>query len=267
MQEREKAIGIFDSGIGGLTVFQAIREKLPHEHLIYLGDTARLPYGNKSRETITRYSVENTQFLMRAGVKAVVVACNTASALGLAELQKQFSIPILGVIEPGAQAAVAATQSGEVGIVGTEATISSSSYTKAIQDLNSQIRVWGVACPLFVPLAEEGWIEDSITLAVAEKYLASFYKTPIDTLILGCTHYPILKKVISQVLGEKVKLVDSAEQTALALKKLLQEKELTHPEPSFSEATFFVTDSPARFKQVGRNFLKQSLEGVTLVTF
>ncbi len=267
MQEREKSIGIFDSGIGGLTVFQAIRHQLPNEHLVYLGDTARLPYGNKSRETITRYSIENTQFLIRAGVKAVVVACNTASALGLTELQKQFSIPILGVIEPGAQAAVAATKSGEVGIVGTDATIASSSYTKAIQALNSNIRVWGVACPLFVPLAEEGWVEDSITYDVAKKYLASFVKTPIDTLILGCTHYPILKKVISEVVGSRVQLVDSAEQTAVALKKLLQEKNLDQKKPSSQNSTFFVTDSPARFKQVGRNFLNQSLEGVTLVTF
>lgn len=265
--EVNKAIGIFDSGIGGLTVLKAVEEALPRENLTYLGDTARVPYGNKSRETITRYSVENTQFLMKGGVKAVVVACNTASALALSELQKQFSIPIIGVIEPGAAAAVAATRSGEVGIIGTEATIASSSYTKAIQVLNPKIKSWGLACPLFVPLAEEGWIQDEVTEAVARKYLAPFLKTPIDTLILGCTHYPILKKMISKVMGEKVTLVDSAEQTAFALKKLLEENNLRRNESSPRHETLFVTDSPARFKEVGRNFLNRSLEGVTLVNY
>ncbi len=265
--ENNKAIGIFDSGIGGLTVFKAIEEALPYEHLIYLGDTARVPYGNKSRETITRYSIENTQFLMKAGVKAVVVACNTASAFALHELQKQFSIPIIGVIEPGAQAAVASTKTGEVGIIGTEGTIASASYTKAIQALNPKTRVWGVSCPLFVPLAEEGWVEDEISIAIAKKYLASFSKTPIDTLILGCTHYPILKKMISKVMGSEVKLVDSAEQTALALKTLLQSRQLERKDSTARQETFFVTDSPARFNQVGRNFLNRSLEGVTLVSF
>ena len=265
--EQNKAIGIFDSGIGGLTVFKAIEEALPNEHLIYLGDTARVPYGNKSRETITRYSIENTQFLMKAGVKAVVVACNTASALALHELQKQFSIPMIGVIEPGAQAAVAATKTGEVGIIGTEATLASGSYTKAIQVLNPKTRVWGVSCPLFVPLAEEGWVEDEISIAVAKKYLAPFLKTPIDILILGCTHYPILKKMISKVMGPEVKLVDSAEQTALALKTLLQSRQFERKDSTFRQETLFLTDSPARFNQVGRNFLNRSLEGVTLVTF
>lgn len=264
--EQNKAIGIFDSGIGGLTVFKAIEEALAHEHLIYLGDTARVPYGNKSRETITRYSIENTHFLLKAGVKAVVVACNTASALALPELQKQFSIPIIGVIEPGAQAAVETTKTGEIGIIGTEATIASASYTKAIQSLNPKTRVWGVSCPLFVPLAEEGWVNDEITEAVASKYLASFSKTPIDTLILGCTHYPILKKMISKVMGSEVKLVDSAEQTALALKALLKSHQLDRKDSSPRQETLFVTDSPARFNQVGRNFLNRSLEGVTLVT-
>ncbi len=264
--ETNKAIGIFDSGIGGLTVLRAIEATLPRENLIYLGDTARVPYGNKSRETIRRYSIENTHFLINAGVKAVVVACNTASALGLPDLQKEFSIPIIGVIEPGALAAVTATQSKEIGVIGTEATIASSSYTQAIHALNPKLRVWGVSCPLFVPLAEEGWVEDEITEAIAQKYLGSFLKTPIDTLILGCTHYPILKKIISKVMGEKVTLVDSAQQTALALQKLLQEKNLERKDSSARSETLFVTDSPARFNQVGRNFLNRALEAVTLVT-
>lgn len=265
-QENDKAIGIFDSGIGGLTVLKAIEQALPRENLIYLGDTARVPYGNKSRETITRYSIENTQFLLKAGVKAVVVACNTASALGLSELQKQFEIPILGVIEPGAQAAVDATKTGEVGIIGTEATIASASYTKAIHALNPKIRVWGVSCPLFVPLAEEGWIDGEITEAVARKYLAPLFKTPIDSLILGCTHYPILKSMISKVMGPQVTLVDSAEQTAQAVKTLLQDRKLERKDSHPRQETLFVTDSPARFKEVGRNFLNRSLEGVTLMT-
>lgn len=266
-QENDKAIGIFDSGIGGLTVLKAIEQALPRENLIYLGDTARVPYGNKSRETISRYSSENTHFLTQAGVKAVVVACNTASALALSDLQKNFSIPIIGVIEPGAAAAVQATQSGKIGIIGTEATIASASYTKAIEAFNPKLRVWGLACPLFVPLAEEGWVEDEITESVARKYLAPFFKTPIDTLILGCTHYPILKKMISKVMGEKVTLVDSAEQTAFALKKLLEEKNLERRDSSPRSETLFVTDSPARFKEVGRNFLNRKLEGVTLVSY
>jgi glutamate racemase len=265
--ESNQSIGIFDSGIGGLTVLKAIEEVLPHENLIYLGDTARVPYGNKSRETITRYSIENTQFLIQSGVKAIVVACNTASALALTELRKQFSVPIVGVIEPGAKAALGATKSREVGVIGTESTISSSSYSKAVQAVDPKVRVWGIACPLFVPLAEEGWTHDEITEAVAHKYLSPFLKTPIDTLILGCTHYPLLKGILGKVMGEKVTLVDSAQETAHALKELLSEKNLTRKEASRRTETLFVTDSPARFKEVGRNFLNRSLDGVTLVTF
>ena len=261
-----KAIGIFDSGIGGLTVLKAIEEALPHENLIYLGDTARVPYGNKSRETITRYSVENTQFLIQSGVKAVVVACNTASALGLPELRKLFDLPVIGVIEPGARAALATTKSREVGVIGTESTVSSSSYSKAIQSIDAKVRVWGIACPLFVPLAEEGWIHNEITESVAHKYLAPFLKTPIDTLILGCTHYPLLKGMIGKVMGEKVSLVDSAQETARCVKELLQEKNLQRKDTARRNETLFVTDSPARFKEVGRNFLNRPLDGVTLVT-
>lgn len=264
--EPNKAIGIFDSGIGGLTVLKALEEALPHENLIYLGDTARVPYGNKSRETITRYSIENTNFLIQGGVKLVVVACNTASALALPELRRQFSLPIVGVIEPGARAALSATKSKEVGVIGTESTVSSSSYSKAIQSIDPNVRVWGIACPLFVPLAEEGWTHDEITEAVAHKYLSPFLKTPIDTLILGCTHYPLLKGIIGKVMGEKVSLVDSAQETALAVKQLLAEKNLVRSDSSRRSETLFVTDSPARFKEVGRNFLNRSLEGVALVT-
>ncbi len=264
--DSNKAIGIFDSGIGGLTVFKALEEALPDEHLVYLGDTARVPYGNKSRETITKYSIENSHFLVQTGVKAIVVACNTASALALDELQKKFSIPMIGVIEPGVKAALAATQSGEVGIVGTESTISSAAYTKAIQKINPDIRTWGVACPLFVPLVEEGWIENEVTELVVQKYLSPFFKTPIDSLILGCTHYPLLKKVISKIIGEKVKLVDSAAETAQAVKRLLKDKKMERTDPADRSITFFVTDSPQRFKEVGKIFLNHSLDGVTSIS-
>ncbi len=264
--ESQKAIGVFDSGIGGLTVLKAIEKTLPNEHIIYLGDTARVPYGNKSRETVTRYSLENTQFLMESGVKAVVVACNTASAYSIPELQKRFAVPILGVLEPGAQAAVQATRSGEIGVIGTEGTISSASYSKAIQAIDPKMRVWGIACPLFVPLVEEGWTHNDITEAVAQKYLSPFLKTPIDTLILGCTHYPLLKSVIQQVVGEKIKLVDSAEASAQRLRDLLAEKNLLRTDSTPPFQNLFVTDSPDRFKQVGRNFLNRPLDGVTLVS-
>lgn len=260
------SIGIFDSGVGGLTVFEAIQRKLPQENLIYLGDTARVPYGNKSRETITRYSVENTKFLLQCGIKVLIIACNTASALAIQELKAQFPLPIIGVIEPGAKAAVAATQSHEVAVIGTEATIQSGSYIQAIAELDSKIRVWGTACPLFVPLAEEGWMDEEITQKIAEKYLASFRNTPIDTVILGCTHYPLLKKRIAQALGSKVKLVDSADQTALALSQLLEKENLQNTQTQKGTETFFVTDSPNRFRQVGRTFLGRPLEGVTLVS-
>lgn len=262
----EKSIGIFDSGIGGLTVFKAIQEALPRENLIYLGDTARVPYGNKSRETVTRYSIENSNFLIQAGIKMIVVACNTASAFSIGELKKHFSIPIIGVIEPGARAALQSTVSREIGVIGTEGTIASASYSRAIQSLDPKTRVWGIACPLFVPLAEEGWVHDEITEAVAHKYLKPFLKTPIDTLILGCTHYPLLKATLAKVMGEKVRLVDSALETAQAVKQLLHDEKLERKDLSARTETLFVTDSPDRFKQAARNFLNRSLEGVTLVS-
>lgn len=259
------AIGIFDSGIGGLTVAKAIEDLLPQEEVIYLGDTARVPYGNKSRETIARYCIENTHFLLKSGVKVIVVACNTASALALSDLQEQSPVPVLGVIEPGALAAIQKTKNNEVGIIGTESTIRSGSYTKALQKLKADIRVWGTACPLFVPLAEEGWTEGEITEKTAQKYLSTFLKSSIDTLILGCTHYPLLKSVIAKTLPQ-VALVDSAEETARALKKLLEDKNLLKTNAQNGTHHYFVTDSPDRFRQAGRNFLSRPLEGVTLVS-
>lgn len=262
----QKAIGVFDSGIGGLTVLKEISDRLPREDLIYLGDTARLPYGNKSRETVTRYSLENARFLIQRGVKLIVVACNTASAFSLQELQTAVEVPVIGVLLPGAQAALAVTRSEEIGVIGTEGTVASASYLRAIQHLKPAARVWALACPLFVPLVEEGWLENEITEAVVKRYLSPLLTTPMDTLILGCTHYPLLKPVIRRVVGPSIHLVDSAEETAKAVAALLQEKEILNSSDRSGNQTLFVTDAPERFKQVGKGILKRSLEDTILVS-
>src|SRR5215472_10192726 len=222
MASADDAIGIFDSGVGGLTVMQALLGVLPHEHLVYLGDTARHPYGTKSAETVTDYSVENAEFLVRRGVKVVVVACNTASSVALDALATRLTVPVVGVIEPGARAATARSRTGRVGVIGTEATISSGAYTRALRALRPGIEIYSRPCPLFVPLAEEGWLDGPIPRGVAETYLASLCKSGIDTLVLGCTHYPLLRPVIGAVVGEGVTLVDSAEETARAVAALLE---------------------------------------------
>ena len=221
MTNNRGPIGVFDSGIGGLTVLKEIIRTLPEEATLYLGDTARLPYGTKSEETVVKYAIENTRFLLKYNIKLLVVACNTASAVSLSELRKQFSIPIIGVIEAGARAASRATKNGKVGIIGTETTISSGAYTKAIREINADIDTFGQACPLFVPLVEEGWINDDVTHAVAERYLGILKDKGIDTLVLGCTHYPLLKGIIQKVMGNGVRLIDSAEETANEVKEVL----------------------------------------------
>ncbi len=211
MERRDAPIGVFDSGVGGLTVVSALMRRLPRESILYLGDTARLPYGDKSPRTVRRYTRRNVDFLLARGVKAVVVACNTASALALEDLD--YPLPIWGVVEPGAAAAVAATR-GRVGVIATESTIRSDAYGRAIRRLDSVIEVASKACPLFVPLVEEGWSDDPISRQIAERYLTPLLETGIDTLVLGCTHYPLLKPVLQQVAGEGVRLVDSAETAA-----------------------------------------------------
>ena len=210
----ESPIGIFDSGVGGLTVVEQIRRALPFEDLIYLGDTARVPYGTKSPSTIVRFASEDTQFLLRQNVKAVVVACNTASAWALPQLKKRFSVPIFGVIAPGAQAAVAVTRNHRIGVIGTTATIRSQAYTREILARDRRAKVFVRACPLLVPLVEEGWIDHEVTRRVLAEYLSPFREYRIDTLVLGCTHYPLLKNAIQQLLKERVALVDSAEACA-----------------------------------------------------
>ena len=250
-----KAIGIFDSGVGGLTVLKEVLRELPQEDTIYLGDTARVPYGTKSPETVIRYSRQIARYLLNRDIKLLVVACNTASAVALAALQQEFSIPIVGVIEPGARAAALATVSGKVGVIGTEATIGSSAYTKAIKRINPEIEVVTRPCPLFVPLAEEGWVDNEVARLAARIYLGDLREHGVDTLVLGCTHYPILKEIIAEVMGPGVTLVDSAEQTALTVARILSEQELLRPSGEKGNHHYFVTDIPAGFIRVGNRFL------------
>lgn len=251
---RERAIGIFDSGIGGLTVVQALLHLLPKEDLIYLGDTARTPYGTKSADVVRRYSIENTEFLIERGVKALVIACNTSSAIAASALQKRYRVPVIGVIEPGARAAVTATRTGKIGVIGTEATIASREYTRALRRIRADVEIYTRACPLFVPLAEEGWVDNDIARATARLYLGSLRHSGIDTLILGCTHYPLLRGVIGEVMGENVTLVDSGTATAAAVRRELLGRKLLRHRGSGS-ASFFVTDAPERFIKVGSRFL------------
>jgi glutamate racemase len=254
MTRQGDAIGIFDSGVGGLTVVHALLRTLPHEDLIYLGDTGRAPYGTKSGETVTRYSIENVEFLLARGVKMIVVACNSASATALDALRERFDVPIVGVIEPGARAAVAHTRSGRVGVIGTEATIGSGAYTRALRQLQPSLELYTRACPLLVPLAEEGWLEGDITRSVVETYLASLARSGIDALILGCTHYPLLRDVIASVMGPDVRLVDSAEETAREVATRLAQDGLAR-DAGTGGASFFVTDVPDRFVRIGQRFL------------
>jgi glutamate racemase len=252
------AIGVFDSGVGGLTVVSALRRRLPGESILYLGDTARLPYGSKSPDTVTRYTRRNIEFLTERGVKAVVVACNTASALALPDLDLH-GVPTWGVIEPGARAAAAVSR-GKVGVIATEATVRSDAYPRALRALRPDLEILSQPCPLFVPLVEEGWHDDPVTEEVAERYLRPLLAAGVDTLVLGCTHYPLLKPVLQRVAGPGVTLVDSAEQVAemVAAGLAAQGLESTHA-PSHH---FCVTDSGQTFQRLARTILKD--DGVTL---
>ena len=260
-------IGIFDSGVGGLTVYRALHEQLPNERFVYLGDTARVPYGTKSLATVERYAVENARFLATHGIKMLVVACNTASALALPAIRKALAIDVVGVIGPGARAAVTIRAGGprsrQIGVIATESTVKSGAYTEAIRKADSAVQVIERACPLFVPLAEEGWEDNDVTRTIASTYLVDL-RSLIDTLVLGCTHYPILRDVIQQAVGEEVKLIDSGEATALEVKSLLQNKNLarqTLPTGALNRQLcddldhFYVTDAAERFARVAERFL------------
>jgi len=266
MNKRRRPIGIFDSGIGGLTVLKEIIKETPEEDTIYLGDTARVPYGIRSPETVIRYSFENTSFLFSKDIKVLVVACNTASSVALEEIKKHIPIPVIGVIEPGAKAAVRETRNKRIGIIGTEATIRSDSYTRSIKGTNGNIEVYGLPCPLFVPLVEEGWTEGDIATLVAERYLKEMRDKGIDTLVLGCTHYPLLKKVISKVIGKDIRLIDSAIEVAKEVKTTLDTYGLRQEQKEMPLRKFYVTDSPERFVKVGDSFLKNKIDHIEKIT-
>ena len=260
-----KPIGIFDSGVGGLTVMSEVAKLLPGEDIIYFGDTARVPYGSKSKEAVSRFSQEICEFLLKKKVKLIIVACNTASAFALDKLQK-LPVPVLGVIAPGAMAALEGTKNNRIGVIGTHGTIQSGSYIKAIKKLNSRVNVFSNACPLFVPLVEEGWLTKPATYEIAKEYIAPLKAKKIDSLVLGCTHYPLLKKVIGDVAGKGVKLIDSASATAVCAKDILKEKNMLSTKKRGSYK-FFVSDAPEKFKSVGEKFLGRRIQPVTKVTF
>jgi glutamate racemase len=267
----ELSIGVFDSGVGGLTVMRELIRAIPAEDLIYLGDTARLPYGSKSGDTVLKYSRKAAHFLLNQGIKALVIACNTASAYALPALANELSVPVLGVIEPGAEAAIMASREGQIGVIATAGTVSSGAYTKAIKQRQPDAVVVAQACPLLVPLAEEGWISGEVPRLVTASYLEIFrsMQPPLDTLVLGCTHYPLLEDVIreeiTRVVGRPVAIVSSGRATAKALTQILSQKNLLRPTPNPKEITpgkrrFFVTDDNARFTEVSSRFLGEPVQ-------
>ena len=257
-------IGIFDSGIGGLTVVRAVNRVLPGESVVYFGDTARLPYGSKSPETVIRFSMENAAFLMNQGIKLLVVACNTASSVSLPSLRESFDVPVTGVIEPGAAAAATASGGGVVGVIGTLGTISSGAYQKALKSSGFRGRVIAQPCPLLVPLVEEGWLDGEITRMIIREYTEPLVREEIDTLVLGCTHYPLLKPVMQEVLGEGLALVDSADETALTVKAMLSERDLL-AEGDQGANRFYVSDIPLKFQEMAQRFLGRAVPLVTQI--
>lgn len=261
-------IGVFDSGVGGLTVAREIMRQIPNERIVYFGDTARVPYGSKSQDTIIRYSRQIIRFLKTKGVKAIVVACNTASAYALETIRPELDIPIIGVVKPGAKVAAQTTKNGKIGVIGTEGTVKSGIYTEMIHKENSRAEVMGKACPLFVPLVEEGWMKDPVTETVARRYLKPFQESDIDTLILGCTHYPLLRSMVGQIMGESVHLVNPAYETAVELKQLLEEQKIAndgnHGEGE-EKYQFYVSDAADKFMQFANSILPYDIESTQLI--
>ena len=258
-------IGVFDSGIGGLTVARAISERLPLENIIYFGDTARVPYGVKSPETISRYATQITEFLLRQKVKVLIVACNTMAAVAYGAIKDLSSVPTLDVVDAGARSAVAETHNKYVGVIGTPATINSNAYVKAIKEYDPEITVFSQPCPLFVPLVEEGWLDHQVTRLTAQEYLRPVVAQNIDTLVLGCTHYPLLKPLLREVLGDQITLVDSARTIARETEELLRKNSVQNIQEKPPEYRFYVTDVPVRFKEIGEHFLGTTLSNVTVV--
>ena len=262
----EAPIGLFDSGVGGFTVLRALEARLPHEHTVYLGDTARVPYGTRSGEVVTRYALAAARHLVSHGIKALVVACNTVSAHSLPALQQALPIPVIGVIEPGAQSAAARTRGGQIAVLGTPATINSGAYLQALRSYAPGVLVVQRACPLFVPLAEEGWVDGEVPRLVAERYLADLRRSGIDTVLLGCTHYPLLARTIAEVVGARVAVVDGAEATAEATERLLAARGLLRPASgTVARRRTLCTDLPDRFAAVAARFLGRPVTGVELV--
>jgi glutamate racemase len=261
---KSKPIGVFDSGIGGLTVVAALRKVLPNESIFYLGDTARVPYGGKSAATVQRYSLEIASLLLDEHAKTVVVACNTASALALSQLSESVPVTVTGVILPGAQAAIAATRTGHIGVIGTRATIKSGAYERALNSLDSKIKVTARACPLLVPLIEEGWLKHPITDQIIMQYLGPLIGEGIDTLVLGCTHYPLLRPAMARLLGDKITLVDSAQNCANAVRDLLIREELRAPESNAGSLQVALTDRPDNFLRVAREALQLEVGEIQL---
>lgn len=255
-----RPIGIFDSGLGGLTVLKEMLRFLPGESMVYFGDCARVPYGTKSRETVTKYAFQDVRFLLSYDVKLVVVACNTASACSIDELKRNFDIPVLDVVRPGAIEAVRATVRKKIGIIGTQATIVSGVYEKAIKEIESGIDIFTMACPLFVPLVEEGWWEKDITYRIVEEYLGSLKDKQIDTLVMGCTHYPLLEKVIKTVMGDNIVLVNSAREVARTVKDFLDKHELRSENTHQPEYRFYTSDSVDKFKSLGGLFIGREID-------
>ena len=258
IMDKNAPIGVFDSGVGGLTVAREIMRQIPNERIVYIGDTARVPYGSKSKDNIIKFSRQIIRFLQTENVKAIVIACNTASALALDEMQQEFELPILGVVKPGAKVAVETTVNKRIGLIGTEANIRSGVYTRYIKSLDDEAKVFEKACPLFVPLVEEGWLHDDITLQVASRYLEELKEKDIDTLIMGCTHYPLIRSTIRKVMGDKVNLVNPAYETAIELKNLLERDNLANKcdvdSPS-SMYRFYVSDAEEKFKLFANSIL------------
>lgn len=251
LMRRDAPIGVFDSGVGGLTVVREIMRQIPNERIIYFGDTARVPYGSKSQETVTRFSEQIVRFLRTFQVKTIVVACNTASAYAMDILEEESDIPIIGVVKPGARVAAQTTRNGRIGVIATEATIGSHIYAKFLRELNREVTVYGKACPLFVPLVEEGFKEHEVTREIIEYYLESLRATDIDAMILGCTHYPLLRSRIREYMGKEIQIVNPAYETAIDLKTLLEDQDMANKgsDPAGSRYEFYVSDTADKFRQ------------------
>jgi glutamate racemase len=257
--DRTNPIGFFDSGIGGLTVVKAVSQLLPNENIVYFGDTARVPYGSKSNDTVVEYSIQAANFLLRKNIKLLVVACNTASSVALKDLKRFLTIPVIGMIEPGSKMALRESRNGKVGVIGTNATINNKAYSQELKKLNPKLKVYEKACPLFVPIAEEGWIDHKATELIAKEYLTELKSKKIDSLVLGCTHYPILKNVIQNIMGKSVKLVDSGTPAARLVEEYLNGRGLRNISNQIGKKEFYVSDIPTKFREIAERFLGKKI--------